>query len=299
MTSLMYHIPVLLQASVEGLNLSPDAVVVDVTLGGGGHTRAILEHLGPNGRLLAFDQDPDAHHNAPADARFALITSNFRHLQARLHAEGIAQVDAILADLGVSSHQLDEPTRGFSYRADAPLDMRMDTTTGPTAADLLNTLSAEEIAHILWLYGEFHNSRRMAAACVASRPLHTTTQLVAAMRPFLPKVNDYPILSRIFQALRIAVNDEMGALEDLLNQSLAMLAPGGRLAIISYHSLEDRLVKHFLQTGNLEGTLHKDFYGNPQTPWQLITRKAIQATEAEILDNPRARSARLRIAQKL
>ncbi|MBX3101153.1 MAG: 16S rRNA (cytosine(1402)-N(4))-methyltransferase RsmH [Bacteroidetes bacterium] len=299
MLSLMYHIPVLLHAAVAGLALPEDGRCVDATFGGGGHSRHILEQLGAQGRLYAFDQDPDARCNALADARFSLIPANFRHLQQQLAASDITQVDAVLADLGVSSYQLDEPRRGFSYRAEAPLDMRMDTTTGITAAEFLNERSAEEIARILWQYGEFHNSRRMAAAIVGARPLQTTTQLIDALHAFLPRVNEYPVLSRIFQALRIAVNDEMGALEDLLTQSLAVLKPGGRLVIISYHSLEDRMVKHFMQTGNFEGTLHKDFYGNPLTPWKLITRKAVQADEQEIAHNPRARSARLRIAQKI
>ncbi|MCE3008285.1 MAG: 16S rRNA (cytosine(1402)-N(4))-methyltransferase RsmH [Bacteroidetes bacterium] len=291
----MYHTPVLLAEALEGLQLRPEGHYVDATFGGGGHSRAIMAGLGQGeGRLYAFDQDPDAAKNRLYDTRFHFFPCNFRQLYTCL--ADYPPVDGILADLGVSSHQLDEPGRGFSYRAEAPLDMRMQQQ-GPTAAELIALSTPEALADILYQYGDFRKSRPMARAIKAAQP-ETTTQLVAAVRSFLPRHNEYADLSRLFQALRIAVNDEMAALEDLLQQSLRVLKPGGRLVIISYHSYEDRLVKHYLRAGRADGELQKDAYGHPHTPWRLITRRAITPDEAEIRQNPRARSAKLRIAEK-
>lgn len=295
MLSLMYHIPVLLHASVAGLDLSPGGTYVDATFGGGGHSRYILERLGPDGSLYAFDQDPDAVANVPMDSRFHFIPQNFGTLAEAL--QGV-EVDGILADLGISSHQVDEGQRGFSYRAEAPLDMRM-SQDGQSAADLINTAEETELADILYYYGEFRQSRAMARALVQARPMHTTGQLVQAVRHLLPRHNEYADLSRLFQAFRIAVNNEMDVLKDLLGGSLKVLRPGGRISIISYHSLEDRLVKHYLRSGREDGELQKDAWGNPLSPWKLVTRKPIIPTEEEIALNPRARSAKLRIAEKI
>jgi 16S rRNA (cytosine1402-N4)-methyltransferase len=299
----LYHNPVLLEPSVTGLVADAAGTYVDVTFGGGGHSRAILQLLSPEGRLLAFDQDPDAQRNAIPDGRFTLIAQNFRHLQQALLEQGITQVDGILADLGVSSHQFDTAERGFSYRADAPLDMRMDTTTeGNTAADVLNTYPLEDLVTIFRIYGELPQARKLANAVVWARqsaPVTTTAQLAAIAQMCLPKQGFYSALSQVFQALRIEVNDELAVLRALLLQSLAVLKPGGRLAVISYHSLEDRLVKHFFATGNLEGEVRTDVYGNRLNPWQPVTRKPIVPDQLEIDRNPRARSAKLRIAQKI
>lgn len=295
MLSLMYHIPVLLHASVAGLDLRPGGTYVDATFGGGGHSRYILERLGPDGSLYAFDQDPDAVANVPMDSRFHFIPQNFGTLAEAL--QGV-EVDGILADLGISSHQVDEGQRGFSYRAEAPLDMRM-SQDGQSAADLINTAEETELADILYYYGEFRQSRAMARALVQARPMHTTGQLVQAVRHLLPRHNEYADLSRLFQAFRIAVNNEMDVLKDLLEGSLKVLRPGGRISIISYHSLEDRLVKHYLRSGREDGELQKDAWGNPLSPWKLVTRKPIIPTEEEIALNPRARSAKLRIAEKI
>ena len=296
-----YHQPVLLAESIHWLNIQRGGSYVDVTFGGGGHSRAILGQLGPNGRLYAVDQDPDAQRNIPADPRFTLLAGNFRHLSALLYSQHVFQVDGILADLGVSSHQFDEPSRGFSFRADAPLDMRMGPDTGLTAADILNDYSAEDLARILREYGEVPQPMRMARALAQYRPLQTTGQLVEALQPFLPRHKPREansLLAQVFQALRIEVNDEIGALLDLLAQALELLKPGGRLVVISYHSLEDRPVKHFLNSGHFDGVVRKDMYGNPLTPWQVLTRKPLTPTDSEIAANPRARSAKLRVAEK-
>ena len=292
-----YHIPVLASQCLELLDIVPAGTYVDVTYGGGGHSHLILENLNAEGRLIGFDQDPDARANALQDARFTLVPTNFAELATALGKLGIDQVDGILADLGVSSHQIDTPGRGFSYRQDGPLDMRMDTSDGPSAAELVNTATEEEIADVLYRYGDIRASRKMATAIVGARQQHdlnSTKALVAALQPVLPKHNEYKLLSMVFQALRIAVNREMSALEDFLVQSPGMLKTGGRLVVISYHSLEDRRVKNFMRTGKLTGGLDKDFYGNPITPWTRVTRKAMKANAEEQAANPRSRSAVLR-----
>lgn len=296
-----YHQPVLLQESLDWLHIEPTGTYVDVTFGGGGHSRAIVERL-TTGHLYGFDQDTDATRNELSSPQFTLVVDNFRHLSTALYARQVFAVDGILADLGVSSHQFDEPARGFSFRADAPLDMRMGLATERTAADVVNDYPEADLARILAEYGEVPGAYRMAKAIVRSRPIHTTHQLVQVLQPYLPKHKPREansMLAQVFQALRIEVNDEIGALHDMLTQALALLKPGGRLVVISYHSLEDRPVKHFLATGNFQGMLHKDLYGNPLTPWQVLTRKPVVPTEAEVAANPRARSAKLRVAQKV
>ena len=298
----MYHQPVLLQDTIAGLINNPDGVYVDVTYGGGGHSREILNLLSTKGRLLGFDQDKDAAKNVLQDSRFQFVQSNFRHLKKFLQFYKAYPVDGILGDLGVSSHQFDEPERGFSYRFDEPLDMRMDTSKGITAAELVNTCPSQKLAKLLFAFGEVQNAHKIAALIEkarTSKAIETTGQLAEAVQPILPKGKENKALSQIFQALRIEVNAEIEVLQSLLEQSVEALKPGGRIAIISYHSLEDRLVKNFFKTGNAEGVLHKDFYGNPLTPFKLITKKAIVPTAQEIELNPRARSAKLRIAEKL
>jgi 16S rRNA (cytosine1402-N4)-methyltransferase len=298
----MYHQPVLLQETIAGLVNNLDGVYADATFGGGGHAREILNHLSSKGRLLGFDQDQDAAKNAIEDSRFQFVQSNFKHLKKFLQFYKAYPVDGILGDLGVSSHQFDEPARGFSYRFDEPLDMRMDRSKGITAADILNTYPNQKLAKLLFAYGEVQNAHKIAALIEKARqinPIQTTGQLAAAVAPILPKGKENKTLSQLFQALRIEVNAEMEALQALLEQSAEALKPGGRIAVISYHSLEDRLVKNFFKTGNVEGKLHKDFYGNPLTPFKLITKKAIVPTDQEIEQNPRARSAKLRVAEKI
>lgn len=303
----MYHDPVLLTESLDALQLRSGGVYVDATFGGGGHSRHLMDKIGDNGRLFAFDQDEDAAANARQDPfagnpRFTFIPANFRHLKRHLRAEGQrpGSIDGILADLGVSSYQLDTPDRGFSYRFDAPLDMRMDTGDGKSAADLLNTLSANDLQRILSEFGEVRNARTLAQAIVQEREkkaFRTTGELVALCDK-LAMGERWRYLSQVFQALRMEVNDEVGALRDFLAEAHEMLAPGGRLAVIAYHSIEDRLVKNFLKSGNADGEPDKDFYGNIARPWQIITKKAIEPMDEEIQRNPRARSAKLRVAEK-
>ena len=298
----MYHQPVLLYETIAGLVNNPNGCYVDVTFGGGGHASEILNKLSTKGRLLGFDQDKDAVVNALQDSRFQFVQSNFKHLKKFLQFHKAYPVDGILGDLGVSSHQFDEPERGFSYRFNEPLDMRMDRNKETTAADIVNTYPSQKLAKLLFAFGEVQNAHKIAALIEKTRqnnPIQTTGKLAKTVTPALPKGKENKVLSQIFQALRIEVNAEMNALQSLLEQSIEALKPGGRIAIISYHSLEDRLVKNFFKTGNTEGTLHKDFYGNPLTPFKLITKKAIIPTEEEIEQNPRARSAKLRIAEKL
>jgi 16S rRNA (cytosine1402-N4)-methyltransferase len=297
----MYHQPVLLQETIAGLINNTDGVYVDVTYGGGGHSREILNQLSLNGKLLGFDQDKDAEKNALKDSRFLFVQSNFKHLKKYLQFYKAFPVDGILADLGVSSHQFDEPSRGFSYRFDEPLDMRMDTNRGTNAAEIVNIFPSQKLAKLLFAFGEVQNAHKIAALIENSRqnnPILTTGQLTEVVTPALPRGKENKVLSQIFQALRIEVNAEIEVLQSLLKQSVEALKPGGRIAMISYHSLEDRLVKNFFKTGNAEGKLHKDFYGNPITPFKLITKKAIVPTEREIEQNTRARSAKLRIAEK-
>lgn len=297
-----YHTPVLLSESVDGLSINPDGVYVDVTFGGGGHSRQILSRLGRSGRLVAFDQDADAFANAPDDKRFTLVRSNFRFLRAHLRALGIEAVDGILGDLGVSSHHFDTPQRGFSFRYEAPLDMRMNQSAKLTAAQVLNTYDLQQLARIFGAYGELEKPMRMAADIIAYReqtPFETIAQLQEAVVKSTPKFGDKKFYAKLFQALRIEVNGEMEVLEMMLAGATKMLKPQARLSVITYHSLEDRLVKNFMRSGNAAGVIDKDFYGRILSPYDLITRKPIEPSEIEVTSNPRARSARLRVAQKI
>ena len=293
----VYHIPALLSETIAGLAIKPDGKYVDVTFGGGGHSRAILERLGPDGRLVGMDQDLDAWSNRLEDERFTFAHGNFAYVKNFLRYYGIDGVDGILADLGVSFHHFDDVERGFTFRADAPLDMRMNRGASFSAQDLLNTYAEERLADVLYLYGELRQSRRLAAAIAKARPLSTTGQLVEAVRPLLKPSQEKKELSMVFQALRIEVNGELNALRKLLDQSLQVLKPGGRLAIITYHSLEDRLVKNFMRSGNVEGRQQKDFYGRVNTPWRVVNSKVITPGEEEVERNPRSRSAKLRVAE--
>ena len=296
-----YHAPVLLHEALEGLKIQAAGTYVDATFGGGGHGRAILERLGPQGRLFGWDQDPDAAEQVPDDPRFCLIPENFRHLQRFLRLHGALPVQGILADLGVSSHQIDTASRGFSTRFDAALDMRMDTRAGLTAAEWLEQASEEALVHAFSRYGEVRNSKRLAAAVVLGRreaPLRTTGDLVRlADTLVIGQRNKY--LAQVFQAIRMAVNDELGALEEFLVQAEQCLAPGGRLVVITYHSLEDRPVKQFLLHGRFDREPDKDFYGNPIRAMVPVGRKPITASDEELRANPRARSAKMRIAERL
>lgn len=298
---MQYHQPVLARECLEGLAIKPDGVYVDATFGGGGHAKLILRELGGNGRLIGFDQDKDAAANAPDDPRLLFVAANFRYLNRFLRLHGVASVDGILADLGVSSHQLDTRERGFSYRFDAPLDMRMNQLEERTAADVVNTYSAPELQEVFSKYGEVRNARTLAQVIAEAReqtPIQTVGGFLQIVDPVI-RGHRNRYLSQVFQALRIEVNDEMGVLQDFLEQSLEVLREGGRLAVIAYHSVEDRMVKSFLKTGNVEGSVEKDFYGNIYRPFKVLTRKAIVPDATEITDNPRARSAKLRIGQKL
>ncbi|QXU42366.1 16S rRNA (cytosine(1402)-N(4))-methyltransferase RsmH [Pedobacter sp. D749] len=297
-----YHVPVMLQPCIDGLNIKPDGVYVDVTFGGGGHSKEILKHLGPKGRLIAFDQDPDAQANVPADARFIFIDQNFGFLKNNLRLKGFKQVDGILADLGVSSHQFDVPQRGFSIRHNADLDMRMDQHRDLTAAEILNTYTEDKLHKIFGIYGEVKNAKSLARAIVTSRleqPFTDIDSLKSAIAGYIPKGKENKYLAQVFQALRIEVNAEIQVLEDFLMQAADVLKPGGHLVVMSYHSLEDRPVKNFMAKGKFQGEVEKDFFGNQQKPFNVITRKAIIATDEEIAQNNRARSAKLRIAEKI
>ena len=295
-----YHQPVLLKESVDALQIHPRGLYVDVTFGGGGHSREMVGRLEAGGCLYAFDQDEEAIRNVWDDKRLVFIPSNFRYMQRFLRLKGVDQVDGILADLGVSSHQFDEGERGFSYRFDALLYMRMNAREGKTAADVLNTLDEEELQRIFSVYGEVRNAKTLAQAVVARRdrlPFVRISDLTTLLDG-LAKGNRMRYFSQVFQALRITVNEEMEALEEFLVQSLRVLKEGGRLAVITYHSLEDRMVKNFFKTGNVQGEIVQDFYGNIERPWRLLTRKPILPSAAEVARNPRARSAKLRVAEK-
>jgi 16S rRNA (cytosine1402-N4)-methyltransferase len=297
-----YHIPVLLDRAIEELDIKPDGVYADLTFGGGGHSRRILECLGENGRLYSFDQDSDTKANAPDDSRFNYVESNFRFLRSALRLRGVTEVDGILADLGVSSHHFDALPRGFSFRGEAPLDMRMNQRGGETAADVVNNRTEEQLATIFSQYGELETTWKIAACIARARavkPITTTAELVAAVAPCTPKKDESKFLTKLFQALRIEVNGEMEALKMALEQSLKILKPGGRLVVISYHSLEDRIVKNFIRSGNTEGKIEKDFFGRSTTPFCVVSRKAIVPTAEEIEANPRSRSAKMRVAEKL
>ena len=296
-----YHVPVLLQESLEGMNITPEGTYVDVTFGGGGHSREILRRLGAEGHLYGFDQDADAEQNIPADSRFTFVRSNFRYLYnfMRYH-QAAGEVDGLLADLGVSSHHFDGQERGFSFRFDGDLDMRMNTRAGKTAADIVNTYTEEALADVFYLYGELKISRKLAAVIAKSRAVKKITtigELLEVVKPFIGKDKEKKFLAQVFQALRIEVNDEMRALKEMLQGTLKVLKPEGRLVVITYHSLEDRLVKNFLKTGNFEGKAEKDFFGNVNSPFRLVNTKVIVPTDAEIERNPRSRSAKLRIAE--
>ena len=298
-----YHTPVLYNESLNGLNIQPSGVYVDVTFGGGGHSQGILTRLGSGGRLYGFDQDVDAEVNIPADPRFTFVRSNFRYLSNFMRYHGETTVDGILADLGVSSHHFDDATRGFSFRfKEATLDMRMNNRKGQTAADIINTYSEEELANLFFSYGELKSARKLAAHIIASRvqkPIQTIEELLEIVEPFIRKDNEKKFLAQIFQSIRIQTNMEMEALRALLTQTLNVLKPGGRLVIITYHSLEDRLVKNYFRTGDFDGKSEQDLYGNRTSPFQPINNKVITPAMEEIERNPRARSAKLRIAEKL
>lgn len=299
-----YHIPVLLKQSVDGMNIQPDSICVDVTFGGGGHSREILSRLEKKGHLYSFDQDKDAIRNVAADDRFTFVRSNFRYLKNFIHYYDVEQIDSLLADLGVSSHHFDAEDRGFSFRfEDSALDMRMNQESKKTAATVLNSYSEEELANVFYLYGEIRQSRKLASMIARDRKEHayaTVADLRSTLAPMINKgAKDKQFLAQVFQALRIEVNNEMDALKEMLLQALEMLKVGGRISVISYHSLEDRLVKNFFKTGNFEGKQVKDFYGNLETPFKLINNKVIVPSDEEIELNPRARSAKLRIAEKI
>lgn len=303
MESEVYHIPALLSETIEALQVRPDGVYVDATFGGGGHSMAIMERLSLSGHLYSFDQDDEAVSRAPKDERFTIVYSNFRFLRNFMRYYGVESVDGVLGDLGVSFHHFDAAERGFSFRQDAPLDMRMNRHGARTAADLLATLSEEELANVLYLYGELKQSRRMASAIVKSReagkPVHTTGELLELIKPMINPRQEKKELAMVFQALRIAVNGELIALEEFLMQACELLKPGGRLAIITYHSLEDRLVKNFMRSGNIRGEVEKDFFGRSASPLKMLGSKPIVPSAEEVERNPRSRSAKLRVAVKL
>ena len=297
-----YHIPVLLNESIEGMNLHPDGIYVDVTFGGGGHSKEILRQGDESIRLFSFDQDEDAERNIVNDERFTFVRSNFRYLYNFLRYHGVEQVDAVLADLGVSSHHLDEAERGFSFRFDGQLDMRMNKRAGMTAAEVVNTYPEERLADIFYLYGELKNSRKLASAIVkarANKQIVTIGDFLEIVKPMFGREREKKELAKVFPALRIEVNQEMEALKEMLLAATEALKPGGRLVIITYHSLEDRIVKNMMKTGNIEGRVEQDFYGRVQTPYRLVNSKVIVATEEEVNRNPRSRSAKLRIAEKI
>lgn len=297
-----YHVPALLKESVDGLNVQPNGTYVDVTFGGGGHSREIMRRLGKEGHLLAFDQDMDAYVNKIEDARFIFVHSNFRYLRNFLHYYDVEEIDGLLADLGVSSHHFDDESRGFSFRFDGELDMRMNRNAALKASDVLNDYTESKLADIFYVYGEMRNARLIARAIVKERmvaPINTVQRFLDVLKPFVGKDKEKKDLARIFQALRIEVNDEMDTLRKLLYDAVKVLKPGGRIAILTYHSLEDRIVKNFFKTGNFEGKLEKDFYGNPIVPLRLVNNKVIVASDEEVEANPRARSAKLRIAEKI
>jgi 16S rRNA (cytosine1402-N4)-methyltransferase len=290
-----------LHECIEGLSINPSGVYADLTFGGGGHSREILAKLNANGRLLAFDQDEDAIGNAIDDSRFTLVNENFRYLKNFLRLHKAFPVDGILADLGISSHQIDTPERGFATRFEGPLDMRMARSQGITASEMVNTYPEEKLFSVFKLYGEISNARQLAAKIAEARikPITTTGELKEAIKSCMPANYENKYLAQVFQAIRIEINDEMGALQAMLKQCADALKPGGRLVVISYHSLEDRLVKNYIKAGNPEGELQKDFYGNVLTPFKSITRKPITPSDQELAGNPRSRSAKLRIAQKI
>ena len=296
-----YHVPVLLRESVEGMNLQPGGIYVDVTFGGGGHSREILRQGDSTIRLFSFDQDEDAERNIVDDKRFTFVRSNFRYLHNFLRYHDVEEVDAVLADLGVSSHHFDDSERGFSFRFDGKLDMRMNKRAGMTAAEVVNTYDEERLANIFYLYGELKNSRKLASAITKARsnkPIVTIGDFLDIVKPMFGREREKKELAKVFQALRIEVNQEMEALKEMLYAATEALKPGGRLVVITYHSLEDRMVKNMMKTGNIEGKAEQDFFGNVQTPFRLVNNKVIVASDEEVARNPRSRSAKLRIAEK-
>jgi 16S rRNA (cytosine1402-N4)-methyltransferase len=298
---MVYHIPALLKESIDGLNIQPDGIYVDATFGGGGHSMEILKHL-KKGKLIAFDQDEDAAVNAPDDKKFLLLNQNFRFLRNNLLFNKIKSIDGLIADLGVSFHQFDEPGRGFTFRQNAPLDMRMNRSGTVTASQLLMTLDEESLANVFYRYGELSNSGKIAREIIAARafrPIVTVNDIVETVGKLAPFRQEHKFYAKLFQALRIMVNHEIDNLQQMLEQALSMLNTGGRLVVISYHSLEDRVVKNFMKTGNFEGKEKKDFYGNSESPFRIINRKGTTPGDEEINANNRSRSARLRIAEKI
>jgi len=301
-TAETYHVPVLLKESVDGLDIKPDGVYIDVTFGGGGHSKEILTRLSKEGRLYSFDQDADAEQNILGDDRFTFVRSNFRYIKNWMRYYEVDHIDGLLADLGVSSHHFDDESRGFSFRYDAPLDMRMNKRAGQTAADILNDYDEEQIADILYIYGELKNARMIASAIVKSRQakrIDTTGDLLNIVTSLFAKEREKKEIAKLFQALRIEVNHEMDALKEMLNGAKDLLCEGGRLSVITYHSLEDRIVKNFIKAGNAEGKVAQDFFGRTEAPFKAVNNKIIVPDESEQESNPRSRSAKLRIAEKL
>ena len=300
-TAETYHVPVLLHESIDGLNIQPGGIYVDVTFGGGGHSKEILARINGNGHLYSFDQDADAERNVVADKDFTFVCSNFRYLKNWMRYYGVEGLDGLLADLGVSSHHFDDETRGFSFRYDSPLDMRMNKRAGKTAADIVNEYEESQLADVFYLYGELKNSRRIAAALVkarAEKSIETTTDFIKAVEPLFKREREKKDMAKLFQALRIEVNHEMDALKEMLKSATELLKPGGRLSVITYHSLEDRIVKNVMKSGNPEGKVTQDFFGRIETPFKLINNKVILPSQEEQERNPRSRSAKLRIAEK-
>ena len=300
-TAETYHVPVLLHESIDGLNIQPGGIYVDVTFGGGGHSKEILARINGNGHLYSFDQDADAERNVVADKDFTFVCSNFRYLKNWMRYYGVEGLDGLLADLGVSSHHFDDETRGFSFRYDSPLDMRMNKRAGKTAADIVNEYEESQLADVFYLYGELKNSRRIAAALVKARAekrIETTTDFIKAVEPLFKREREKKDMAKLFQALRIEVNHEMDALKEMLKAATELLKPGGRLSVITYHSLEDRIVKNVMKSGNPEGKVTQDFFGRIETPFKLINNKVILPSQEEQERNPRSRSAKLRIAEK-
>ena len=300
-TAETYHVPVLLRESVDGLAIKPDGVYIDTTFGGGGHSREILSRLGKDGHLFSFDQDADAERNSMEDERFTFVRSNFRYIKNWMRYYGIGQIDGLLADLGVSSHHFDDKTRGFSFRYEAPLDMRMNKQAGKTAADILNEAEESQLADILYIYGELKQARRIASAIVKGRVtkrIETTSDLLQLTGNLFPREHEKKEITKLFQALRIEVNHEMDALREMLNGARDLLRPGGRLSVITYHSLEDRMVKNFMKAGNAEGKVSQDFFGRIEAPFRTVNNKVVTPSADEQAQNPRSRSAKLRIGER-
>lgn len=299
-----YHVPVMLKECIEGLNIKPDGIYVDVTFGGGGHSKEILKHLSDGGKLFGFDQDVDAKANAEIieNRSFTFVQANFRYLKRYLKLHGVKQVDGILADLGISSHQIDEASRGFSTRGDAELDMRMDRSAAKSAKTVVNEYEERELHKILGIYGEIRNAKSVAAAIVSqrfSKPFQTTFDLIELLKKFAPRGKEFKYYAQVFQAIRIEVNEEMAVLEDFLSQSAEVLKPGGRLVVMSYHSLEDRMVKNYINKGKVFGDVEKDFFGNELKPFGAVNRKPVTANQQELTENSRSRSAKLRVAERI